>query len=88
MSWLANAALTVLVMAVLIGFAYGCSALAHRFMNKTSASMSKKHGGLQVHPYMEMIPGRVGQQGGRESEIMIAPDADLSRTEAEDPKRA
>lgn len=88
MSWLTNAALTVLVMAVLIGFAYGCSAIAHRMMNRTSKNMSKNHKGLQVHPYMEMIPGRVGQQAGRESEVMIAPDADLSKPEKEDPRRA
>ena len=87
MNWFANAALTVLVMAALIGFAYGCSAIAHRAMNKTSKRMSKNHKGLQVHPYMEMIPGRVGQQAGRESEIMIAPDADLSKSEPEDPSR-
>ena len=87
MNWFANAALTVLVMAALIGFAYGCSAIAHRSMNKTSKRMSKNHKGLQVHPYMEMIPGRVGQQAGRESEVMIAPDADLSKSEPEDPSR-
>ena len=88
MNWFANAALTVLVIGVIIGFAYGMSAVAQRFMNKNAAGMSKKHKGLQVHPYMEMIPGRVGQQAGRESEVMVAPDADLSKAEKEDPRRA
>jgi len=88
MHWLANTALTVLVLGAIIGFAYGMSAVAGRFMKKNSASMSKKHKGLQVHPYMEMIPGRVGQQAGRESEIVPAPDFDLSKPEAEDPHRA
>ena len=78
MSVFLNALLTVLVFAALIGFAYAMSAI----------SMSKKHKGLQVHPYMEMIPGRVGQQAGRESEIVPAPDFDLSKPEKEDPRRA
>lgn len=88
MHWLTNTLLTVLVLAALGGFAYAMSAIANRFMNKNAASMSKKHKGLQVHPYMEMIPGRVGQQAGRESEIVPAPDFDLSKPEKEDPRRA
>ena len=88
MDWFLNALTTVLVLGVIIAFAYGMSTIAQRFMNKNTAAMSKKYKGLQVHPYMEMIPGRVGQQAGRESEIVPAPDFDLSKPEKEDPRRA
>lgn len=88
MHWLVKALLYAFIFAAIIGFAYAAGAIAQRYMNKNMAGMSKKHKGLQVHPYMEMIPGRVGQPVGKESEVVIAPDFDLSKPEQEDPKRA
>lgn len=87
-NWFTNALITVSVFAVIIVVAFVVAGFVQRGMNRTSASMSKKHKGLQINPYLEMLPGKYGRIDRFTSEIAIAPDADLSKAEKEDPRRA
>ena len=88
MNWITNALIAIAIFAVIIAVVFFAASFVQRGMNKTSASMSKKHKGLQINPYLEMLPGKYGRIDRFTSEIAIAPDADLSKTEKEDPRRA
>lgn len=88
MNWITNALIAIAIFAVIIAVVFFAAGFVQRGMNKTSAGMSKKHKGLQINPYLEMLPGKYGRIDRFTSEIAIAPDADLSKTEKEDPRRA
>jgi len=88
LNWITNALIAVGIFGALIAGVYFITGFVQRGMEKTGASMSKKHKGLQVNPYLEMLPGKYGRIDRFTSEIAIAPDADLSRAEKEDPRRA
>lgn len=86
---IANVVLTLCIPVAMIGFGCLMAGLLQRSMRRSSRNMSRKlKQKVDVHPYMEMMPAMVGQAAGRESEIAPAPDADLSREEPEDRRRA
>jgi len=88
MNWITNALIAIAIFAVIIAVVFFAAGFVQRGMNRTSPSKSNKHPGMQTTPYLERLPGKYGRIDRFTSEIAIAPDADLSKTEKEDPRRA
>ena len=75
--------MSALAVAAVAAFGAALVSVLHKSMARMTKGMSIC-GGLPVHPYMEMKPGR---DRGSDAE-MILPGLDLRREEPKDPKRA